>query len=315
MNESMYNRHKKYNIFDENGTLVFRYNTNIFPPSDHSLGIRTYPVLKIAVVTQGEADWRFRNTLYHVRQGDIVLLRPKQLRNIEKVYEGSSMICDMYEFLPLFLKYNMNCMRSFYTDSEEMKDVIPCTSPESERLLELFSRIQLEMLHPTDLSDEVIRGYMIVALATMDRHMSAINGSGGRNPVTVLHTNSDPVYDNMGVSTKKTEYVFDMVCVTNYIGEHFIEEIDVELLARSVHMSRSQFYKIFRQYNGISVNQYILQCRIKHTVQLLLTENVNILEAAYRSGFTSSSGFYNAFHQVMGVTPKEYLKFMKGTMT
>ncbi|MGN1345230.1 MAG: AraC family transcriptional regulator [Eubacteriales bacterium] len=310
-------RHTKYNIFDENGTLTFRYNINVFPPNNHPLGSRTYPIIKIAVVTQGEADWRFKNTVYHVHAGDIVLLRPNLLRSIEKVYPGCSMKCEMYEFLPLFLKYNMNCLQTFYVESDGTRDVIPAGSPDSDRLLSLFSDIRGEVLHPNDMSGEIIRGYLIVALALIDRMMS----SGEiRNSVTVTNTNSDPIYDCGGNSSEKPDKMlsssgyraFDMAYITNFIDEHLSDEINVDDLAKVVHMSRSHFYKIFRQYNGISVNQYILQSRIKNTVQLLLTNNSNILEAAYQSGFTSSSGFYKAFKQIMGVTPKEYLKFIKG---
>lgn len=311
-------RHRKYNIFDENGALTFRYNMNVFPPNNCPIGTRTYPVIKIAVVTQGEADWRFKNTVYRVRTRDIVLLRPNHLRSIEKVYPGCSMKCEMYEFLPLFLKSNINCLHTFYMESDGTNDIIPAGSPGSDRLLSLFSDIRKEVLNPNDMSGEIIRGYLIVALAIIDRMMSS---AGVRNSVTITNTNSDPIYDREENSSEKSDkqisssgyHAFDMAYITNFIDEHLSDEINVDDLAKAIHMSRSHFYKIFRQYNGISVNQYILQCRIKNTVQLLLTNEGNILEAAYQSGFTSSSGFYKAFKQIMGVTPKEYLRFIRGS--
>ena len=87
--------HTKYNFFDENGMLVFRYNKNSFSPSDAPIGSYTYPVLKIAVVTAGEADWRFRKTVYHARPGDIAILRSGVPRSIDRIAADRNFECDM----------------------------------------------------------------------------------------------------------------------------------------------------------------------------------------------------------------------------
>ena len=67
------------------------------------------------------------------------------------------------------------------------------------------------------------------------------------------------------------------------------------------------FTRVFKKHTGDTVNDYILKRRIENTVTLITASGYGVLEAAYASGFTSSSGFYKAFRRICGVTPKEYV--------
>ena len=99
----------------------------------------------------------------------------------------------------------------------------------------------------------------------------------------------------------------EMVLITDMIRENITEPISIDGLAEKAHMSRSRFFKAFKKHTGDTVNDYILKRRIENTVTLITASGYGVLEAAYASGFTSSSGFYKAFRRICGVTPKEYV--------
>ena len=103
----------------------------------------------------------------------------------------------------------------------------------------------------------------------------------------------------------------EMAFITDVIRENISEPISIDGLAEKAHMSRSRFFKAFRKHTGDTVNDYILKRRIENTVTLITASGYGVLEAAYASGFTSSSGFYKAFRRICGVTPKEYVAAMR----
>lgn len=303
-------KHIKYNISDETGMTVFRYNQNTFPPTSESLGAFIYPVLKIGVITGGSADWKFKGVTYHVKRGDIVILRSNVTRSIEKIYPGEDLTCDMYEFLPAFIQYSIDHLGIFYVDSDGKNDVIHYDETISKPVLALFENIKKEIKNPCPMCAEFIRGQLLSVLVLLCR-ITGILPSEIKNSISVTCTSTDPVYDYDNNGTKKPtvslNHAFNVSYISNYIKDNISGEINIDDLAKTVHMSRSHFFKIFHQYNGVSVNEYILRCRISNTVRLLLDMDCNILDAAYQSGFTSSSGFYKAFRKITGCTPKEYL--------
>lgn len=103
----------------------------------------------------------------------------------------------------------------------------------------------------------------------------------------------------------------EMVLITDVIRENITEPISIDGLAEKAHMSRSRFFKAFKKHTGDTVNDYILKRRIENTVTLITASGYGVLEAAYASGFTSSSGFYKAFRRICGATPKEYVAAMR----
>ena len=103
----------------------------------------------------------------------------------------------------------------------------------------------------------------------------------------------------------------EMILITDLIRENLSEAISIDGLAEKAHMSRSRFFKAFKKHTGDTVNDYILKLRIDNTVALITASGYGVLEAAYASGFTSSSGFYKAFRRICGATPKEYVAAMR----
>ena len=92
-----------------------------------------------------------------------------------------------------------------------------------------------------------------------------------------------------------------------YVNEHLGEKIVAEQLAEQLYVSRTTLLTTFKQYTGVTLNSYILNCRIKKAISMLKngkTEQV----VAEECGFGNSSAFIKSFKKVYDITPMQYLK-------
>lgn len=79
-------------------------------------------------------------------------------------------------------------------------------------------------------------------------------------------------------------------------------------LASSLSMSESKLTRLFRQVYGTSLHQYVQSQRLERAASLISEGDVNISEAAVRSGYTNMSHFAKEFQKKFGVTPKKFSK-------
>ena len=99
-----------------------------------------------------------------------------------------------------------------------------------------------------------------------------------------------------------------LITVVQYIREHLTEKIGIEVLCRKACMSKSSFFRLFKETFGLSPVEYIIRQRIQMAKTLLADRTVNITAACYRSGFNNLNYFARLFKRVEGVTPKEFQK-------
>lgn len=79
-------------------------------------------------------------------------------------------------------------------------------------------------------------------------------------------------------------------------------------LARSLSMSESKLTRLFRQVYGIPLHRYVQDQRLERAAALITEGEVNISEAAIKSGYTNMSHFAKEFQKKFGVTPKKFSK-------
>lgn len=79
-----------------------------------------------------------------------------------------------------------------------------------------------------------------------------------------------------------------------------------EMLAETVHLSTRQLNRVLQQLYGMSFRQLIIDFRMSKAVQLLTSTELSIADVAYKVGYTSVSGFYEAFQKHYGIPPGNY---------
>jgi AraC-like DNA-binding protein len=86
----------------------------------------------------------------------------------------------------------------------------------------------------------------------------------------------------------------------------YAEALDVEALARSVHLSRAHFIRSFRTAFGEPPHRYLQRRRIERAMALLRDTDRSITEVCLDVGFVSLGSFSTTFRAIVGCTPSEY---------
>lgn len=93
------------------------------------------------------------------------------------------------------------------------------------------------------------------------------------------------------------------------------EKLDMPFIAAQMHMSHSTLYRKIKGLLGISGTEFIRRIRLRYSLRLMLEEGYNISEAAYAAGFSDVGYFRNCFKGEYGMTPSEYMKQQKSSIS
>ena len=104
------------------------------------------------------------------------------------------------------------------------------------------------------------------------------------------------------------EYLSDhrIAFAIDYIKKHLTEKIAIGKLADKSCMSKSHFFKVFKNTLGISPVDYITAERIKLSKHLIKNSTLKISEIAYKTGFNNPSYFNKQFKRHEHITPGEF---------
>ena len=85
-------------------------------------------------------------------------------------------------------------------------------------------------------------------------------------------------------------------------------ELDVNMIADLMHLSRPTLYRKIRAISDLTPNDLIKISRLKKAAELLLQGNMKIYEISEAVGFSSQSYFWSAFIKQFGMSPSKYAK-------
>ena len=95
--------------------------------------------------------------------------------------------------------------------------------------------------------------------------------------------------------------------VIDYIMQNYENRIQINDIAKHIHMSPSHTATKFKQEMGVTINDYILDYRLTVAKKLLLEHpEMPISEIALACGFYDSAHFSNSFKKTFKMTAKEY---------
>lgn len=92
--------------------------------------------------------------------------------------------------------------------------------------------------------------------------------------------------------------------ISNYLNQHFTEELSLSQLACALGYSKYHISHIFRDKFGCSYNDYLKRLRAEYAMGLLTHSELSVTEVCFASGFSSLRSFYRAFHEIYGASPR-----------
>jgi AraC-like DNA-binding protein len=94
--------------------------------------------------------------------------------------------------------------------------------------------------------------------------------------------------------------------VRDRIDREFAQPLNVEDLARGVHLSAGHLSREFRRVYGESPYAYLLTRRIERAMTLLRRGDLSVTEICFAVGFSSLGTFSTRFSELVGVSPTAY---------
>ncbi|TDC53892.1 AraC family transcriptional regulator [Actinomadura sp. KC345] len=94
--------------------------------------------------------------------------------------------------------------------------------------------------------------------------------------------------------------------VRDRIDRDYARPLDVEALARGVHMSAGHLSRLFRSSYGESPYSYLMTRRIERAMALLRRGDLTVTEVCFTVGCSSLGTFSTRFTELVGVPPSTY---------
>ncbi|GAA3218811.1 helix-turn-helix transcriptional regulator [Dactylosporangium siamense] len=94
--------------------------------------------------------------------------------------------------------------------------------------------------------------------------------------------------------------------VRDRIDRDYAQPLDVEALARGVHMSAGHLSREFRVAYGESPYSYLMTRRIERAMALLRRGDLSVTEVCFAVGCSSLGTFSTRFTELVGMPPSTY---------
>lgn len=93
-----------------------------------------------------------------------------------------------------------------------------------------------------------------------------------------------------------------------YVQENYKNSISIDILSEHAHISRSECFRLFKQYTGKTPIDYINDYRLMRAEYLLKTSTMPILDICLACGFSGQSYFGKIFKNRYHISPLAYRK-------
>lgn len=98
----------------------------------------------------------------------------------------------------------------------------------------------------------------------------------------------------------------EIIKAKEYMNEHWLEEFDIDKIAKASNLSTYHFSRIFKQQTNDTPFDYYKQVKIKKLKEKLCDPNLTIANAFAACGVDYNSNYAKMFKEITGRTPSKY---------
>lgn len=218
--------------------------------------------------------------------GDILLIPPGTLHSYTPPKTGERIFL-LFEFSQISLIAGMRSL---------MHSLEPCLLI-SEKAYPLLNRELQNIMHT--LIEEYDTNAPYAESSIWARILDMLTLIGRTNIYRTSHTREFP-------NDRRQDYVARFMSVCDYISDHISAAITVDDLAQIAGFSKFHFSRLFKDFTGLSVHEYLITQRIAVAEQLLYRTDLRITDVAMSAGFGSISTFTRVFKEKKGMTPSDF---------
>ncbi|GAA4400866.1 helix-turn-helix transcriptional regulator [Tsukamurella soli] len=115
------------------------------------------------------------------------------------------------------------------------------------------------------------------------------------------------------VDSERLRHLARLRSVRDRIDRDYAQPLDVEALARGVHMSAGHLSREFRTAFGESPYSYLMTRRIERAMALLRRGDLSVTDVCFAVGCASLGTFSTRFTELVGMPPSAYKREAAGT--
>ena len=119
--------------------------------------------------------------------------------------------------------------------------------------------------------------------------------------ITLLRKIQD--FGKTKISESQKKLVIDVI---EYIENNYSIKINTEKIASKMFFNKNYISKLFKKETGVSINEFIIEIRLKEACRQIVSTDRNITDIAFDCGFSDIKTFYLKFKKYIGCTPKSY---------
>lgn len=274
-------------FFDEKLQISVVYSNVNFRAGDTEVAI--YSKYKISILMTDGIKAVINNSIIGGNKGDILFFRPDELHFGRFLKSGSYAYLDI--FIPLtFFEYFTNDTSTifFLTDnSPNRRNCIHFDVEKQNIINKTVSEIVEYIKNDNNSNDMKLFSFIlqIILLCNDFYDAETLKPVNYKMPDMILNT-------------------------MRFISENYNQKLSMKEIACMSHCSVTYLSRIFKQYVGMTVYDYITTIRIANA-QIMLREGKSVTEACFLSGFNDCSNFINKFKRATNETPSEFKKHLR----
>lgn len=239
----------------------------------HSFGPAIREVYVLHLVLEGRGIYRVGTKQYHLKKGDLFLVRPGELSFYQADGEAPWLYC--------WLAFSGGDAEKIIAASLFQKEEYTVASSQlAEYTEEILTALTLQ-------SENLINELTLNAL-TQQFLITLLKDQGKR------YVGEEKNYSSLAIAAM------------NYIQEHFAEKLTVNEIAEYLAVDRSHLSRVFHSHLSTTLKDYLTAVRINQAAFLLAFSQKSIEEIALAVGFNSLVVFSRAFKNKTGETASHY---------
>lgn len=100
-----------------------------------------------------------------------------------------------------------------------------------------------------------------------------------------------------------------------YIEAYYCDPITIQDIADNLNINRSYLHRLFKSFTGFSIQNYLLDYRIRQACILLRDTDLSVRVIAHSVSYADPLYFSRIFRQKMGMSPSEYREHIQTERT
>jgi AraC family transcriptional regulator, regulatory protein of adaptative response / methylated-DNA-[protein]-cysteine methyltransferase len=90
-----------------------------------------------------------------------------------------------------------------------------------------------------------------------------------------------------------------------FLTDHFMQQPDLNELARQVHSSPFHLQRMFKKWAGVSPKKFLQYISLEHA-KTLIRQDLPLTDVSFETGLSGSGRLHDLFINIEGMTPGEY---------